>query len=140
MLVRLVFASRATDASNEAVEALLAGVRKNNTESGITSILCYGDGVFLQVLEGGREAVNRAFHRVANDARHSDVQILVFEEITERLFGGWTLGHTNVTRHNASLLLKYFETAQLNPYAVPGKAALALLEELQATASLVNRP
>ena len=58
MLVRLLYASRAVDASPAAIEAILTQSRQHNPGSGITGILCYGGGVFLQAIEGGRSAVN----------------------------------------------------------------------------------
>ena len=65
--------------------------------------------------------------------------LLHYDEITERRFGGWTMGQVNVARVNTSLLLKYAERAELDPYAVSGRVSLALLEELMATASIVGR-
>jgi hypothetical protein len=40
---------------------------------------------------------------------------------------------------NPSTLLKYCETTTLDPYAMSGKAAIALLEELIATAQIIGR-
>ena len=42
-----------------------------------------------------------------------------------------------MSRLNPALLLKYSETAVLDPYAVSGKVSLALFDELVATASVV---
>ena len=55
MLVRLLYASRAVDASPAAVESILAQSRAHNPPCGITGLLCYGNGVFLQAIEGGAE-------------------------------------------------------------------------------------
>jgi hypothetical protein len=41
------------------------------------------------------------------DARHKDVELLHFEEIDERRFGGWTMGVVNLSKLNHSILLKY---------------------------------
>jgi hypothetical protein len=40
---------------------------------------------------------------------------------------------------NTSIVLKYSETHDLDPYAVSGGVSLALLEELMATASIIGR-
>ena len=56
----------------------------------------------------------------------------------ERRFGSWTMGLVDVSRVNASVLLKYSERAVLDPYAVSGKVSMALLEELIATASILS--
>jgi hypothetical protein len=48
-------------------------------------------------------------------------------------------GQVNIGKVNSSLLMKYAEKAELNPFAVSGKVSMALLEELIATASVVGR-
>ena len=139
MLVRLLFASRAVDASPAAIESIVASARQHNHDAGVTGIFVYGDGVFMQALEGGRAAVNALYATILRDARHQDVTLLHYEEITERRFGGWTMGLVNVDRVNSGVLLKYAERAELNPYAVSGRMSLALIEELAATASIAAR-
>lgn len=140
MLVRLLYASRAARSlSAKTVAAILAECQANNPARGITGVLCYSDEIFLQVLEGGRDAVCETFNAIVRDARHEEVRLLHFEEISERRFGGWTMGQVNIEKVNSSLLLKYAEKAELNPFAVSGKVSLALLEELIATASVLGR-
>ena len=140
MLVRLLYASRAVDTSPEAIEGILSQSRQHNPATGITGILCYGGGIFLQAIEGGRMAVSDLFGHIQQDARHKDVVLLHFEEINERRFGGWTMGLVSLTKVHSSILLRYSERPELDPYAVSGKVSLALLEELMATASIVCRP
>jgi len=102
-------------------------------------VLCYGGGVFLQAIEGGRDTVNALYNHIVEDKRHTDVVLLHYEEISERRFGGWTMGQVNLSKLNTSILLKYSERPELDPYAVSGKVSLALLEELMATASIIGR-
>ena len=102
-------------------------------------MLCHSGHIFMQVLEGGRDTVNALYRRICADARHKNVILLKYEEITERHFAGWTMGQVNLERVNPSILLKYSERAVLDPYAVSGDAAMALLDELLATASIISR-
>ena len=140
MLVRLLYASRLADTeSTSATESILAQSRTHNPSSGITGILCYGGGIFLQALEGGRVQVNKLYGHIQKDVRHKDVMLLHYEEIMERRFGGWTMGQVNVAKLNTSILLKYSEKPEFNPYSVSGQMSLALLEELMATASIIGR-
>ena len=136
MLVRLLYASRAVDPSASAIDAILAQSRQHNPSCGITGILCYGGGIFLQAIEGGRMAVSELYSHIQKDPRHKDVVLLDYEEISERRFGGWTMGQVNLLKLNHSILLKYSEKAELDPYAASGKVSLALLEELMATAAI----
>jgi hypothetical protein len=140
VLVRLMYASRAVAAVDQ--EELLAILRKskaNNPQAGITGVLCFSDGIFIQVLEGGRNAVNRLYNRIATDSRHGDVVLLSYEEIAERRFAGWSMGQVNMARLNPALLLKYSECAKLDPFAVSGKVSVALFDELVATAAVMGQ-
>ena len=139
MLVRLLYASRAVDPGQAAIEDILSQSRISNPSAGITGILCYSGEIFLQAIEGGRMAVSELYGHILKDARHKDVVLLHYEEISERRFGGWTMGQVNMSKLNHSILLKYAERAELNPYAVSGKVSLALLEELMATAAIIGR-
>jgi hypothetical protein len=139
MLVRLLYASRAIDLNPDAIEAILSQSRNYNPTCGITGILCYGGGIFLQAIEGGRMAVSELYGHIQKDRRHKDVVLLHYEEITERRFGGWTMGQVNMSKINTNILLKYAERPELDPYSVSGKVSLALLEELMATASIIGR-
>lgn len=139
MLVRLMYASRATAEVDQ--DMLLAILRKSKTDNpglGVTGVLCCSGGVFLQVLEGGRSAVNRLYNRIVADPRHRDVELLLYQEIAERRFAGWSMGQVDMARLNPALLLKYSETATLDPYAVSGDVSMALFEELVATAAIVG--
>ena len=138
MLVRLLYASRAVDNTQPAVQAILDSARRHNQDSGVTGILVYGGGVFMQAIEGGRQVVSDLYGTISRDARHKDVVLLHYEEIVERRFGSWTMGLVDAGRINASVLLKYSERAVLDPYAVSGKVSMALLEELIATASILS--
>jgi hypothetical protein len=140
MLVRLLYASRAVDdVSQEELMTILSQSKARNPGSGITGVLCSSGRLFLQLLEGGRMQVNALYNQIAADPRHEDVVILSYEEIGERNFAGWSMGLVNLERVNPSLLLKYSESASLDPYGVSGAASLALLGELMATASIVGR-
>ena len=139
MLVRLLYASRAIDSSADAIEAILIQSRQHNPECGITGILCYGGGIFLQAIEGGRMPVSELYGHIQKDSRHKDLVLLHYEEIAERRFAGWTMGQVNMSKINASILLKYAEKPVLDPYSVSGSVSLALLEELMATACIIGR-
>jgi hypothetical protein len=140
MLIRLLYVSRAVNKDNAGViESILASSRSHNLGNGITGVLCYGGGVFLQAIEGGRNAVNVLYNHIAADERHTDVVLLHYEEITERRFGGWTMGQVNLAKLNTSIVLKYSEKPEFDPYGVSGRVSLALLEELMATASVIGR-
>jgi hypothetical protein len=138
MLVRLIYCSRAVPAvDTEELQAIVRTSRAHNQRQGITGVLCLVDGHFIQVLEGGRAAVNRLYNRIVTDGRHADATLLAYETITERRFAGWAMGQANMARLNPALLLKYSETPTLDPFALGREAITGLFEELVATAAIV---
>ena len=140
MLVRLLYASRAAKNLDAAgLASIVKQSKANNPKIGVTGVLCFSDGIFLQVLEGGRNAVSGIYNCIASDPRHTDVVILHYEEIMERHFAGWAMGEVNLSRLNPALLLKYSETATLDPYKVSGTVSMALFHELVATAAVMSK-
>ncbi len=141
MLVRLLYASRAVKVfDQEELTAILRKSRSANPDLGITGVLCFSQGIFLQVLEGGRRAVNELYNRIAADPRHTQVELMRYEEIDERSFAGWAMGQVDMARLNPALALKYSERSTLDPFSVSGKVSMALFEELVATASILRQP
>src|SRR5512134_2418721 len=119
MLVRLLYASRAVAAiGGDLIDEILNESRSHNPEHGITGVLCVcqGGDVFMQVLEGGREEVNRLYGNLLRDPRHRDVTLLDYEEISVRRFAGWRMGRVDLSKVNMTTVLKYSEKPQLDPF------------------------
>ncbi len=140
MLIRLLYASRATQPIDDKVIGdILQLSRKNNPEAGITGVLCVCQGgVYMQVIEGGREKVNALYARILSDPRHEAVTILAYDEITQRQFPSWSMGKVELAKVNAAVVLKYSETPTFDPLSISGEAALRLLEELMDAAAIVG--
>ena len=140
MLVRCLYASRPTPSlSGTDHETILEQSRRNNHHNGVTGLLCVSDDLFIQVLEGGRDEVCNLFGDIMRDPRHQGVRLLVYEEISQRRFGNWTMGKVAIAKLNPSLLLKYFRRKDLDPFDCSGQATMSLLGELVDTASILNR-
>jgi len=139
MLVRLLYASRAAaPADNATISAILQQSRRHNRPAGITGVLCHNERLFLQVLEGGREQVNRLYARIMVDPRHADVTLLHYAEISERRYAGWTMGQTNLDKLNAGTLLRYSALPEFDPYTLSGNSSLALIDELMNVAAVLG--
>lgn len=142
MLVRLLYASRAVETVDDAlVEAILEQSSEKNLEHGITGVLCVNPvgGVFLQVLEGSRAAVNQLYANLVRDPRHGEILLLDYAEIDERRFGGWRMGSIDMNKVNLGTILRFSEQRKLDPYTMTGASALALIEELASSAAIVSR-
>jgi len=140
MLVRCIYASRATKPGDlAALDAILAQSRANNSARGITGVLCVADGAFAQVLEGGRGEVSRLLAAILSDPRHTQVDILQFEEINERRFGAWTMGKIDAHSVNGAMILRYSKTSTFDPFAGNAATILTLLAEIAASGAVVCR-
>jgi hypothetical protein len=76
---------------------LLKAVREKNERLGVTGLLLYRDGVFLQVLEGERDTVEALYEKIEHDERHRNVLTFHAEPISEREFGEWAMGFRNLS-------------------------------------------
>ena len=75
---------------------LLARSRAHNAEAGVTGILLYRHGTFLQVLEGPHAQVDALYATIARDSRHHDVKTVLVEDRAGRRFPDWTMGFADV--------------------------------------------
>ncbi|MDN0075242.1 BLUF domain-containing protein [Crenobacter sp. SG2303] len=140
MLVRLIYASRACKPiGHELIEEIIAASSRHNLANGITGMLGFSGDVFVQVLEGGREQVNRLFATLQHDPRHTGLTLLQYQEIDSRHYANWTMAKVRLDKVNLSLLLKYSTTPALDPFTVSGSATAALLEELAAAGACAAR-
>lgn len=55
-------------------------------------MLLYGEGTFIQVLEGDEETLEQTYKVITADPRHKNIIKMSEGEITERNFGEWTMG------------------------------------------------
>lgn len=93
-LITLVYTSTASQPFREtALEHLLTACRDSNSAHGITGMLLYRDGRFIQVLEGPRDTVLALTERIRRDQRHHDMRVLLTSPIVERSFADWTMGY-----------------------------------------------
>ena len=75
---------------------LLGQSRANNARLGLTGILLYRHGTFLQVLEGPRGQVDDLYATIERDPRHHEVSTVLAEDRRGRRFPDWTMGFADV--------------------------------------------
>ena len=93
-LVQLVYVSSLTLSSrlNASIfEDVEAHARRYNEQQGITGTLCYGNGHFLQCIEGEKAKVSALTQSIFADKRHKDVQVLLLQTIEQRSFSDWRM-------------------------------------------------
>lgn len=80
---------------DEDLEALLVHARDRNEKAGITGVLLYRRGRFVQYLEGGEREVRALIERIASDPRHTGVRVIIDDRYTTRHFPHWTMGYVS---------------------------------------------
>ena len=89
-LLSTVYVSSATELmSREQLFEILRLSQANNGKVGVTGMLLYKDGNFLQVLEGPEPATQSVLNRVETDPRHRGMIVLAKRKIKRRHFGKW---------------------------------------------------
>lgn len=90
-----------------ALEAILRQSRDNNERSGLTGMLAVRGDDFFQVVEGPPPAVRHVLQRLREDTRHSELRVLVEEEIDYRRFPDWTMRCENLDDYPADSIPGY---------------------------------
>lgn len=93
-LVYLSAESAAT--SDQDLRKILAASRRNNEKLGVTGMLLYDAGSFIQALEGDEPVVDELFDRISNDPRHNGATVLLRGTVAQRDFGQWSMGFHHV--------------------------------------------
>jgi Sensors of blue-light using FAD len=90
---QVIYSSAAAVPFSESdLSRLLLRARANNERLGITGLLLYHEGSFLQALEGDEAALDSLFATISADKRHDHIVKLLARELNERLFAGWNMG------------------------------------------------
>lgn len=137
-MIRMIYASRITQLGSADVHDILNSSRRNNPALGLSGMLVFADGFFLQALEGARSRINALYARILRDTRHADSAILHYREIDKRLFGDWSMGYVLSNEKNRSLFLAYSPDARFSPLTLSGAAAEQLLGELAEHARIIG--
>ncbi|HEY6879802.1 MAG TPA: BLUF domain-containing protein [Polyangiales bacterium] len=78
------------------LNALLEHARRNNERLGVTGILLYDEGSFIQLLEGDPQVLHALYAQIAADPRHYRVRVVRERVIAARSFGAWTMGYVSI--------------------------------------------
>ena len=106
----LVYVSSATlPFSSADLLDLLAQCRENNAGLGVTGMLLYKDGNFMQVLEGEEATVRALYARIDRDPRHRNTLLLLQGQREERQFPEWTMGFRDLRSAEALSTSGYSE-------------------------------
>lgn len=134
-LIRLIYASHARpDLGYDDLRPIIDSAAENNEQNGISGILCYSAGAFLQAIEGRRTAVNQLYNRITRDTRHTDCEILTCGPIEVRSFIEWSMKMISwdeaYTPQRRALFLRHSGMHVFEPWTMGGSQAHGFLREL----------
>ena len=113
-LYSVVYVSTASRPFSTAdLKTLLARSRERNQQAGITGMLLYKSGCFLQAFEGGEQPVRVLHERISADPRHRNIVVLLNGPIAERAFSQWTMGFKQLTDADVETQLGFAEMLKM---------------------------
>ena len=138
MLIRVFYVSTAVGPQTSTVTAsILRAAQAYNRKHGITGVLCQGQGVYLQALEGERSEVNRLYAHIFADQRHANIELVHCESITQRRYSNWSMAHVQLSELDP---VTQIEWQDFDPYSVTGMLVLARIDELIASGRVIGQP
>jgi FAD-dependent sensor of blue light len=118
-LVQLAYVSAEVRPLTEAeIKALMTFSAERNVKAGITGLLLYKDGKFLQLIEGPELEIDALFARIRSDSRHHNVIKLFRTPIAERGFPEWSMAYSNIGApliRNNRAFSAYLQTSLIEP-------------------------
>jgi hypothetical protein len=107
-LINLVYGSSAKGKMpDDELVAILSKAREKNARLGVTGMLLYRGGNFLQVLEGERQVVEALFEVIKSDPRHHRVELIAKRSVPQRGFGQWEMGFVQIDTLNPTSVAGY---------------------------------
>ena len=138
MLIRLIYMSKAVDEQTGALtDSIMRKAHAWNTQNAITGVLCEGQGVFLQALEGERGEVTRLYARISADSRHTALELIHCESIAERRYGDWSMARVSLSDVDPQTKIVWPE---FDPYSANGALVMARIDELIAQGRVIDVP
>ncbi|RZK32046.1 MAG: BLUF domain-containing protein [Hymenobacter sp.] len=106
----LLYCSQAVHVfKEEQLADLLESSLARNERCNITGLLCYGNGHFVQVLEGEAAQVEAVFARIARDRRHRLVHVLSRGVGPARRFDDWRMAFAKNQTHEFYWLITFLQ-------------------------------
>ncbi|AYL96886.1 BLUF domain-containing protein [Mucilaginibacter celer] len=100
--------------TDEELLELLTQAREKNAIHGITGLLLYGEGTFMQALEGEKDDLEKIFAAIELDIRHRNIIKLITGKITERVFPNWTMAFSSVDAETLATIEGYLNPTSKN--------------------------
>lgn len=106
-----------SDACHSMTRSQLEEIRdvsiRRNARAGITGVLFYSAGHFVQLLEGDMGKIHELFEKIAADTRHENVRLLTLRPADRRIFAQWQMGLLDMDHQSRSYQRDLVELVRL---------------------------
>lgn len=108
------------------LESLLVRARDFNCETGVTGVLVYREGMFLQCFEGEVAAMEATYARIRASSQHHGIVELLHAPMAERSFADWRMAFALPTEQEMGALMKISWARMHQDYARDWSDAVGL--------------
>ncbi|WON79083.1 BLUF domain-containing protein [Acinetobacter sp. UGAL515B_02] len=132
-LIGLMYASKTSSKHSkikqDLMDILTEAVNFNSLHN-ITGVLLYGNGYFLQYLEGEKDQVESLFHTmILKDQRHQNCEIIFLDSTENRSFERWSMKFAPINSHIKDFFKRH-HIDEFNPYLLSTQSIPAFIEIL----------
>lgn len=129
---RLLYVSKLYDCEDPMNDLfnILTEALNFNSRNAIFGALYYGNGYFVQCLEGDRNKIEDLFYKkILKDPRHKNCEVLYFEDVNDRLFSDWHMKYANIQQDILGFFAEH-NLDEFNPYTLNAKTILQFIQIL----------
>lgn len=129
---RILYVSKLYDCDDPKKDLfdILTEAVKFNSLNSICGVLYYGNGYFVQCLEGKRDQIEKLFYeKILKDPRHENCELMYSEDISENLFSQWNMKYAIIHKD----ILDFFSEHKIdefNPYTLSASTIPQFIELL----------
>jgi FAD-dependent sensor of blue light len=136
---QIIYASRATFSLSTnpyqvepEVTDILGKSRANNRNRRLVGVLCFGNGYFLQCLQGNDNDISELIDVLKKDTRHTDIKILSQSIIHQKSFSKWDMKYAGVSS-DIQMILEKNNLKSFNPYEFNEVVLESIIQHLVTT-------
>ncbi len=118
-LYHAVYHSRRLAQDDQYLDDILTSARRNNAALDVTGVLLVDDDYFIQILEGRRLILTQLIVKIAQDKRHTNLELALFGAAPQRMFSNWSMGGVALEEEQKRLFSDSSTTAA-DPSAMSG--------------------
>jgi len=139
----IVYTSRSTSDENlidDILKDIVRTSKKKNKAREITGVLFYDNHRYLQLIEGEKEQLLILMDELYRDNRHTDINELINEPVSEREFMDWNMDYFNINKNNelSEPLLERFRDVYKNNVILNSKGFVDFMKTMLAEPELMR--